>query len=105
MNSDHQVNPNPASSQRSPAAEDRLFSGIFPTGVGYADRTVEEHGDYKKLGFLSFSTLELAIEKSCPADLAERIRADASKIQAMKGEKYQISTVGQTVTLGFGLKD
>lgn len=81
-------------------AEDRLFAGIFPTGISYADTTIERHGDYKRLGFLSFSTLELTIEKDCPKELADQITRDAAKIQAQRGQEYQISTAGQTVILG-----
>jgi hypothetical protein len=88
-----------------PMDHDRLFAGVFAGGISYADRAVQEHGDYKKLGFLNYATLELTIEKSCPADLADRIRANAAKIQARKGEHYKVSTVGQTVLLGSRLND
>lgn len=79
----------------------KIFSGVFSTGIGYADRTREECGDYKRLAFLSFSTLELKIERDCPADLADEIRLDAKAIQDKRGEQYQISTAGQTITLGY----
>ncbi|MGA2107227.1 MAG: hypothetical protein ABSH25_06250 [Syntrophorhabdales bacterium] len=80
--------------------DNRLFIGIYPTGVSYADRSREECGDYKRLAFLNFHTLALDIEKDCPADLRERIVADASTIQARRGQQFQTSTSGQTVTLG-----
>jgi hypothetical protein len=36
-----------------PVEDDRLFIGVFPCGISYADRKVEEHGDYKRsLSFL-----------------------------------------------------
>jgi len=82
---------------------DPLFSGVFPTGIGYADRRVEEHGDYKWCALLLFSTLEIYWYKNCSPDLKERIIADAAKIQARKGEQYQISSSGQTITLGYAL--
>ncbi len=81
-------------------SDPRLFIGIFSTGIGYADRTAERDGDFARLGFLSFRSLELDVEHDCPADLAERIRDHAATIQARRGEQYQVSTVGQTVTLG-----
>lgn len=85
--------------------KDRVFSGIFCTGIGWADRTVEKGGDYKRLAFLYFKTLELEIEKDCPANLREYIVAEAAKVQSRKGEQFQISTAGQTITLGWGLTD
>ena len=83
---------------------DRLFSGVFPEGILYADRLVDDGGDYKRLGFLPFANLVLQLESDCPPDLAERIRTDAGRIQALKGEQYQISTSGQTITLGYKLE-
>jgi hypothetical protein len=85
-------------------AVDPLFSGVFPTGISYCDRRVEEHGDYKRCALLSFSTLELDIRKGCSSDLKARIIEDAAKIQARRGEQYQVSGSGQTITLGHGIK-
>lgn len=81
---------------------ERIFAGVFSTGIGYADRAREKHGDWARLAFLSFSTLELVIEKDCPAALRADIEANAAKIQARRGEQYQVSTCGQTITLGSG---
>ena len=81
---------------------ERLFAGCYPTGIVYADRARERHGDYVRLGFLSFSTLKLEIESDCPSELREIIVKDAAGIQARKGEQYQVSTAGQTVMLGGG---
>ena len=78
----------------------RLFSGIYPCGIVYADRHREVNGDYKRAGFLSYATLELKIEEDCPAELAEEIRKDAAVLQAKRGQEYEISTCGQTVILG-----
>ncbi len=83
---------------------DRLFAGVFSTGISYADRECEEHGDYKRLAFLDFARLQLVIEKDCPEDLADRIQEDAGKIIQRRGERYQISTSGQSVILGSTLK-
>ncbi|MCK9442549.1 MAG: hypothetical protein M0Q13_14160 [Methanothrix sp.] len=80
-----------------------LFSAIFSTGIGYADRTREENGDYKKLAFLSFRTLELEFYGKVPEELRKLIVEDANAIQVRKGEEYQVSACGQTITLGYGL--
>lgn len=83
---------------------DRIFVGVYPTGISYADRKREKHGDWAKLAHLFFDTLELKIEKDCPAAFAEWIKQDAAKIQARKGEEYETSWSGQTITLGYKLK-
>ena len=83
--------------------EDRIFIGIFPTGISYADRKREKHGDWARLARLRFDNLELEFEKDCPEKFKEFIRQDAAKIQAKAGEQYNISTT-QTITLGFALK-
>ena len=81
---------------------ERIFSGIYPCGIVYADRTVEEAGDYKRLAFLPYSSLELEIKADCPPELAELIRANAATIQARRGQEFQVSACNQTVTLGGG---
>lgn len=81
----------------------RIFACVFPTGISYADRTREERGDYKKLAHLFFSDLRLDVASDCPADLREWIETDAATIQAKRGERYQVSTSGQYVTLGYDL--
>lgn len=93
----HISSPDTASLQK------RLFTGVFPTGIIYADRAREVAGDYKRLAFLGFSTLELEIEKDCPAGFRALICADAAELQAKKGQPYPISESGQYVTLGHKL--
>lgn len=83
-------------------AKDKLFSGCYPEGIVYADKTREEHGDWKKLAFLSYRTLELEFYGRVPADLKNLITEDAAAIQAKKGEKYSIAG-NMKVTLGWGL--
>jgi hypothetical protein len=78
----------------------RIFVGVFPCGISYADRTVELDGDYKRLAFLPYNTLELEFSKGCPADVKEWITLDAARIQSMRGQQYPISQTGQTVLLG-----
>ena len=78
----------------------RLFAGIYPCGIVYADKGREIGGDYAKLAFLPFGKLVLDVEKNCPAIMREIIEKDSAKIIAKKGKHYQISTSGQTVLLG-----
>jgi hypothetical protein len=88
----------------------RLFVGCFPAGISYADRSIEEHGDYKRVAFLPYRSLEL--EVSDPGSpLLPLVCEEAAKIQARRGEVFGISacgradaaagiTSGQTVLLG-----
>jgi len=78
----------------------RIFACVFPTGISYADRHREEHGDYARLAFLPFATLQLEFSKTCPPQLKAEITEDAAKIQARRGSEYQVSTSGQTLRLG-----
>ncbi len=81
--------------------ENRLFIGCFPCGLVYADRAIEEHGDYRRVGFLSYKTL-VFVQGSAKADprlLAEAMK-HAKTIQAMRGERFEISGCGQYVILG-----
>ena len=78
----------------------RLFVGVYPCGIVYADRSRTRAGDYARCAFLSYRTLALEIEPDCPAVLRALIKSDAAKIQARKGEAFQVSTVGQSVWLG-----
>ncbi len=79
---------------------DRLFIGIFPCGIAYADRHRERGGDFARLAFLPYDTLQLEVEQDCPTDLRKLIEADAASIQSRRGELFQVSASGQTVTLG-----
>jgi hypothetical protein len=78
---------------------DRLFAGVYPGGISYADRAREEHGDYAKVAFLPFDTLELVIYKP-KSPLLPLVREDAAKIIARRGEQFQVSASGQHVKLG-----
>ena len=79
---------------------ERIFVGKFPCGLGFADRMTERDGDYARLAFLSYATLELEFDAKCPEGMKAWITEFAAKIQARKGEQYQISSSGQTITLG-----
>ncbi|KKM17106.1 hypothetical protein LCGC14_1679090 [marine sediment metagenome] len=78
----------------------RLFMGVYPTGIVYADKSREKDGDYARCAFLSFSTLELQWEEDCPGDLRAEIERDAERIQSMRGQPYPIDASGNTVILG-----
>ena len=78
---------------------DRLFIGIYPAGIVYADRSTQEHGDYKKLAFLSYATLSLVVYH-CPVELLAEIHGHASDVIAQRGKQFKVSASGQTVTLG-----
>jgi hypothetical protein len=87
--------------ERTPAEIDALlFIGLYPCGISYADRTKEQHGDYKKLAFLPYSSLVLEVEKDCPKDVLKQIESHADTIIARRGQQFQISACGQTVLLG-----
>ena len=83
-----------------PSGRDRLFIGVYPTGLVYADRAVEVHGDYKRLAFLPYRELVLKVEPDCPAELRAMIEADAATVIARRGERFDTSACGQHVTLG-----
>lgn len=74
-----------------------LFAAIYPTGIVYADRTKEYHGDYKKIAFLPFDTLKLDIYDKDSILLPEIIE-DVKSYHI--GEELQISTAGQKIILG-----
>lgn len=80
-----------------------LFIGVFSTGISYADRTQEEYGDYKKIAFLRFDDLILELKNQCPQYLWSDLIKHANNVISRKGEEYQISTSGQTITLGYGV--
>lgn len=80
---------------------ERLFIGIYPGGVVYADRKRQEGGDYKRVAFLPYDTLELMVAPgSHPKALLDAVKRDAEKIAARRGELFVVSSSGQTVRLG-----
>jgi hypothetical protein len=84
-------------------AADRLFVGISPCGISYADRMTEDHRDYKRLAFLPYATLELEVRKRCHPAPLQQISEHAAEMQVKGGQEFQISTCGQTVLLGAAL--
>jgi hypothetical protein len=79
---------------------ERLFCGVYPGGLVFADRGREKGGDYARLAFMPYETLEARIEPDCPKDLRPLIEETVKGMQARRGEPFEISTCGQTVMLG-----
>lgn len=78
---------------------ERLFIGVYPCGIVYADKERETDGDYARVAFLDYRTLTLTVDdKNSP--LLDAVRADAAAIQARRGQQFPISACGQTITLG-----
>jgi hypothetical protein len=82
------------------SASDNLFICVYPEGMGYADRSRQEDGDYARLAFFAFKDLSLEFEPGCPPHLADIILRDAQEFRARRNEAYPISASGQTVQLG-----
>jgi len=74
----------------------------FPTGIVYADKTREDPTtqDYKRLAYLNYTTLVLELEPDCKSNLAEYIRSEAAKIQAMRGQPFSIAGNMQVILGG-----
>lgn len=82
---------------------DRLFAGVFATGISYADRARERNGDYMKIAFLPYSTLELEWYEprdKVPKALRAAIEKDALRMMQAHGKDFAVSAAGQTVKLG-----
>lgn len=78
---------------------ERLFIGIYPAGIVYADRAKEEHGDYRKIAFLPYDTLSLVVY--VPGhDLLPDVETHAAIIAKRKGKKFATDKCGHYVTLG-----
>jgi hypothetical protein len=77
-----------------------LFIGVYSTGISYADKSREVHGDYARCAFLDYATLTLKFQSDCPPGLRAEIARDAAKIQARRGEQFSTDSSGHTVTLG-----
>lgn len=81
-----------------PETNDRLFIGLFPTGVVYCDRSIEEHGDFQKVAYLNYRTLVLEVYKP-GSPLITAIDEDAARMRLRKGEQFRIAG-NMTVQLG-----
>jgi hypothetical protein len=88
-------------------AQERLFIGITPTGIKYADREVEDQGDYKVVAFLPFDTLKAELRTqdkayiaSLPPAFKARVNEDVKAMRAKAGQEFAIDASGHTVRLG-----
>lgn len=82
-------------------ASDRLFIGMFPTGISYADRQRERNGDYMRVAFLPFSTLELEWSPGRhPPELRKEVEKHAAAMMRRHGQAFRVDSAGHTVTLG-----
>jgi len=79
---------------------ERLFIGAYPGGLVFADRGREKGGDYARLAFMPYDTLVAKVETDCPKELRPLIEETLTRMQARKGEAFEVSTCGQTVLLG-----
>lgn len=85
---------------REKASNQRLFVGMGATGITFADRNTQEHGDYKRCAHLPYDTLELDLRSDCPKALVDEIIAQAAIYHSMAGQQIEVSSSGQKVTLG-----
>lgn len=71
----------------------------FPTGLIYADRTRDDPRtqDYKRLAYLNYASLQLDMEPDCKGELADYVKTEAAKIQAMKGQLFSIADNMQVI--------
>lgn len=79
--------------------KDRLFIGVFPCAIVYADRAVEVDRDYKRVASLPYR--ELALQVADPkSPLLPLIRKHAKTIIARRGKRFSIDGCGKAITLG-----
>lgn len=84
--------------------EQRLFVGKYPNALVYGDMAREKNGDFLRVANLYYSDLTVKIyEEKSP--LLPMVLADIERVQAMKGQQYQVSASGQTVLLGWKLPE
>lgn len=86
------------------SAQDRLFTCHMPTGLAYYDRAREEHGDYKRIANLFWMDLTFVPAKDASGEILKLAREHAKTFQERKGDRVQVSSSGQTVAIGWGLK-
>lgn len=80
--------------------KERLFIGVYSTGLSFADKGTEEGGDYRKLAFMPYRTLNVEFYGTCDQDIKKDILDVVATMQRRKGRFYETSTCGQGVILG-----
>jgi len=78
----------------------RLFIGDYPGGIVFSDTSRESNGDYRRVAFLPYESLEFIPGKDADTELLSRAKAYAAAIQARVGQWHQVSACGQRVLLG-----
>lgn len=79
--------------------KDRLFVAVHATCLAYCDISREVNGDYLCVARLPYKSLELEVLEP-KHDLLPEIKADAARLIARRGDKFEVSTSGQYVVLG-----
>ena len=79
--------------------EQRLFIGIYPCGIVYADKFREKDNDYRRCCFLPYSTLEPEFERDCPAELRAGIMEDVKRMQSKRGQLFRTATTGDSYVM------
>lgn len=69
----------------------RLFQGIYSCGIVYADRAVERDGDYRRLAFLPYDTLQIEYEKDCPELWRPFLEQKAAEMLARAGQRFALA--------------
>lgn len=88
-------------SQKQPMTlSDRLFCGVYPGGLVWADRGREKAGDYAKLAFMPYDTLEAKFEADFPKAFIPLIQEEVKRMQERRGQEFRTSATGQAVILG-----
>jgi hypothetical protein len=80
--------------------KERLFVGVYSTGLSFADKGTEENGDYRKVAFMPYRTLTVEFFGACDKDMKKDIQDIAATMEKRRGQFYETSTCGQGVILG-----
>lgn len=78
----------------------RLFIGVYPGGMVYADRHKERDGDYARVAFLPWDTLEVEVDKRADPELVRQALAHATLLARKSGQAFAIDASGHHVLLG-----
>jgi hypothetical protein len=70
---------------------DRIFVGVYPEGLVYADRAREVAGDYARLAFQPYDTLEPDYARDIPSDVRPSLERLIRGVQARRGERFSRS--------------
>lgn len=72
---------------------DRLFIGCLGNGLTFADRGVEEHGDFRKIAHFQPETMALTLygEEKTPAMLLELVREYCADLRERKGQLLRLA--------------